>query len=196
MEAPRSMRAAHRSLRWLLGLRDDRASVNEVRLRRMIRKELDELGIEGPTDMAEVCRRLGTHRGKLLKLVTYPLEVPGPFGLWIVTPTIDYVVVQKETTNAHQQHIAAHEIGHIICGHSSDADDEDNWTETFPDIPPDHVRRALRRTHYDTVQEREAETAATLLLERAAVLEQIALPPRTLRARRAQQAFGEQQDWL
>nr|WP_246025500.1 ImmA/IrrE family metallo-endopeptidase [Saccharopolyspora antimicrobica] len=162
----------------------------------MIRKELDQLGIVGPADMAEVCRRFGARRGKPLKLVAYPLEVPGPFGLWIATPAADFIIYQKETTNAHQQHIIAHELGHIISGHTADDADEDGLGGSFPDIPPDHVRRALRRTHYDTVQEREAETAATLLLERAAVLEQISLPSRTPRARRAQQAFGEQQDWL
>ncbi|KAA5825454.1 hypothetical protein F1721_32995 [Saccharopolyspora hirsuta] len=170
--------------------------MNEPRLRRTIRDELDELGIVGPTDMAEVCRHLGARRGKTLKLLPYPLDVPGPFGLWIATPVVDFILYQQQTTNAHQQHIIAHELGHIISGHSSDDGDEDGWYESFPDIPPDQVRRALRRTHYDTEQEREAETVATLLLERAAVLEQIVLPPRTSRARRAQQALGEQQDWL
>ncbi|MEV0700027.1 hypothetical protein AB0I53_19265 [Saccharopolyspora sp. NPDC050389] len=173
-----------------------RRAGGEARLRRALREELDELGIVGPTDMAEVCRRLGARRGKPLKLSPYPLDVPGPFGLWIATPVVDFILYQQETTNAHQQHIIAHELGHIISGHSSDDGDEAGWYESFPDIPPDHVRRALRRTHYETDQEREAETVATLLLERAAVLEQVALPSQTPRARRAQQALGEQQDWL
>ena len=64
--------------------------------------------------MSEVCRRLGERRGKAIRLVAYPLEAPGPFGLWLNTPSADYILYQAETTPAHQQHIIAHELGHLL----------------------------------------------------------------------------------
>lgn len=170
--------------------------VGEARLRRRLRGELAALGIEGPTDMADVCARLGRRRGKPIRLVAYPLEVPGPFGLWLNTPSADYILYQAETTRVHQEHIIAHELGHLLAGHSSNEQDDAVWRELMPDIPPDVIRRALRRTSYDTDDEREAETVATILLEAAVVVESVARPGLSPRARRAQRTLGDSNDWL
>ncbi|MDX3192084.1 hypothetical protein PV458_27050 [Streptomyces sp. MN03-5084-2B] len=51
--------------------------------------------------------------------------------------------------------------------------------QRYPDLEPDAVRRALRRTSYDTDQEREAETTATIILEWASVLDQVAVGGRS-----------------
>ncbi len=168
----------------------------ERRLRRQLRAELSALDISHPIDMAEVCQRLGAHRGLTIRLLALPLEVPGPFGLWLRTSSADYILYQRETTVLHQQHIIAHELGHLLAGHSSDDGDDAVWAELLPDVPPDLLRRALRRTHYDTDQERDAETVATLLLERAAVVSAVTSPGGSPRARRAQRSLGDRQDWL
>jgi hypothetical protein len=170
--------------------------VNEWKLRRRLRLELAALDIDEPTDMADVCERLGRRRGKPIRLIAYPLEVPGPFGLWLSTPAADYILYQAETTKLHQEHIIAHELGHLLANHGSDEDDDAVWRELMPDIPPEMIRRALRRTSYDTDQEREAETAATMLLESAAVVEYVSLPAQSARARRAQRALGDSQHWI
>lgn len=154
------------------------------------------MDIEGPTDMTDVCLRLGRRRGKPIQLIAYPLEVPGPFGLWLSTPSADYILYQAQTTRLHQEHIIAHELGHLLANHGSAEDDDAVWRELMPDIPPEMIRRALRRSAYDTDQEREAETAATILLEAAAVAEYVTLPGGSARARRAQRALGDPQDWL
>ena len=59
------------------------------------------------------------------------------------------------------------------------------------------VRRALRRTSYDTEQEREAETVATIILEWASVLDRIA-PSRSpeIPAQRMGAALGDRMGWL
>ena len=168
----------------------------ERRLRRQLRAELSTLDISHPVDMAEVCQRLGAHRGLKIRLRAVPFEAPGPFGLWFRTPSSDYILYQLETTVLHQQHIIAHELGHLLSGHDSDDGDDAVWTNLLPDVPPDLLRRALRRTHYDTEQERDAETVATLLLERAAVVSAVASPGKSVRARRAQRSLGDRQDWL
>lgn len=169
---------------------------DEARLRRRLRRELADLEIDAPTGMAEVCLRLGARRGKPIRLVPYPLEVPGPFGLWLETPSADYILYQAETTALHQEHIIAHELGHVLARHRRDEPGEEVWHELMPDVPPEVVRRALRRSSYETDQEREAETVATMLLEAAAARGVESRPGRSPRARRVERALGGSRDWL
>ncbi|MFD9511227.1 hypothetical protein [Streptomyces mirabilis] len=127
----------------------------------------------------------------------YSLPVPGPFGAWIATGASDYIIYQRETTKSHQDHIILHEVGHILAGHDSDDGDEDLWALMMPDIDPQAIRHALRRTSYDQEYEREAELVATIILEWASVLNRVAPPqPTDLSVRRVQTALGDRQGWL
>ncbi|MBF6062809.1 hypothetical protein IU500_13490 [Nocardia terpenica] len=158
----------------------------ERELRRRCRALLRDLKIQPPLDVHELCRKVGEQRGKPIRLVAHPISVPGPFGAWIATPRADYILYQKETTESHQDHIILHELGHIIAEHRSDEDDASLLAQLSAGggLPPDAVRRALRRTAYDTAAEREAETVATIILEWASVLNRIA--PHRLSDERAQ----------
>lgn len=170
---------------------------SEQALRRRLRGELAALHITRPVSMEEVCERLAERRGKPIQLLSYPLEVPGPFGLWLSTTSAEIILYQSETTRLHQQHIIAHELGHVLANHNSDDGEDAVWHELMPDIPPDVIRRALRRTSYDRDEERQAEIVATMLEEKAAVAEAIARPAATGRANRVQHALGDQQEsWL
>ena len=169
---------------------------DERRLRRWLRAELAAIDVQRPVGMSGVCRRLGQRRGKDIRVLSYPLHVPGPFGLWLSTPTADYILYQQQTTALHQEHIIAHELGHVLAGHGSDEEDDSVWQELMPDVPPEMIRRALRRSAYDTHQEREAEVIATVLLESAATHASVSLPARTPRARRVQEALSDRQRWL
>ncbi|MEV8597812.1 hypothetical protein [Streptomyces sp. NPDC052012] len=145
----------------------------------------------------ELCRLLGEHRGRPIRLMPYPLPVPGPFGLWIASRTVDYIFYQQETSRTHQDHIILHEVGHILADHRSDETDTGDWQPLVPDISPDSIRRALRRTSYDAEHEREAELVATIILEWASVLDRITPPPLENRsARRVQTALSDRQGWL
>jgi Zn-dependent peptidase ImmA (M78 family) len=170
---------------------------------------LNELDIRPPLDVAELCRRVGESRGKPIRLIPHPIPVPGPFGVWVATHAADYILYQQETSKAHQGHIVLHELGHIIAGHRSDDDDDallaelypdvepDALREQYPDLEPDAVRRALRRTSYDTEQEREAETVATIILEWASVLDRIAPSNSSdATAQRMGTALGDRMGWL
>lgn len=168
----------------------------EVRLRQRLHRELTAIGINTPMPMAEVCRRLQERSGKPIRLLAYPLEVPGAFGAWLSTPSADYILYQRETTPAHQEHIIAHELGHMLAGHSSDEFEDELWRELLPDIPAEHIRRALRRTHYDTEDERAAEMAATMLLERATTHRARTGRSSSQRAARAQRSLIDPQGWL
>lgn len=172
----------------------------ERELRRRCRDLLNELGIRPPLDVVTLCRRLGERRGRPIVLLAHPIEVSGPFGAWIATADTDYILYQQETTKAHQDHIILHELGHIIAGHGGDEQDDALMSQLFPPEAgwnPDAVRRALRRTSYDTAEEREAETVATIILEWASVLDLVAPPPASDESvRRFESALDDRLGWL
>ncbi|MGH3829240.1 MAG: hypothetical protein ACRDRS_02125 [Pseudonocardiaceae bacterium] len=137
---------------------DDRA------LRRWCKRELQALDLRPPLRVEVLCQRLGARQGRPIRLVAHPLPVPGPFGLWIGTESADYILYQSETTRIHQDHIILHEVGHIIAGHHNNDTGDEYWQQMMPDISPEIIRRALRRTYYDTAEEREAELLATIIM--------------------------------
>ncbi|MFI6377463.1 hypothetical protein [Streptomyces sp. NPDC050546] len=139
--------------------------LKERRLRALCKRELRALGVRSPLPVEELCRLLGESRGRPLRLMPYPLEVPGPYGAWVSTPTADYVFFQQETTKTHQDHIILHEVGHMLARHHNESCDDLVWSEQTLDLSPKTIDRALRRTLYDDTQEREAETIATIIME-------------------------------
>jgi hypothetical protein len=159
--------------------------MRERQLRRRCRALLNELKIRPPLDVAELCRRVAEQRGKPIRLVPHPIPALGPFGAWISAAQADYILYQQETSMSHKAHIVLHELGHILIGHSSaeqgdallgglyPATESDALQERYPDFDPYVIRRALGRTYYDTEQEREAETVATIILEWASVLDYV-----------------------
>ncbi|KGI81146.1 hypothetical protein IL38_12890 [Actinopolyspora erythraea] len=160
-------------------------------MRRSLRTTLRVAGVDHPMDMLEVCHRLSRNRSRPIYPTEYPLAASGPFGLWLPGRKAEWILFQPRTTALHQQHIIAHELGHILCGHRPD-----------PILPSDGVDSdsfdwgALRRTAYDSEQEQDAETVATLLLESAAASDGVVSPGSSGRAQRAQHALGDLEGWL
>jgi len=148
-------------------------AAKERELRRRCRTLLRTLDIRPPLNVTELCRKIGERRGKPIRLVSRPIPVPGPFGVWMAARDADYILYQQETSKAHQDHIIVHELGHILAGHTSDEGDDDLLHVLYPDIAPDAVRKALRRTGYNAEHEHEAETVATIILAWASVLNQL-----------------------
>ncbi len=170
---------------------------SERRLRRQCRTLLRELDIRPPLDVSQLCARLGEHRGRQICLQPMPIPVSGPFGIWLSLPGSDVIAYQSETSRTHQDHIILHELGHLVAGHRSDEDDDTLLRELFPAIAPETVRRMLQRTSYDTSQEREAETVATIILEWASVLDSI-IPrlPASAPSRNMRDGLGDRAGWL
>lgn len=69
--------------------------VRERALRKSCRALLRELDIRPPLDVRELCHRLADRRGRPIRLVPYPIQVPGPFGLWVVAESADIVFFQR-----------------------------------------------------------------------------------------------------
>jgi hypothetical protein len=171
--------------------------MREREIRRRCKRELRALRIRPPLDVPLLCERLGERRGRPIRLMPYPIPVPGPFGLWLATEAADYILYQQETSKSHQAHIILHEVGHILADHQSDETDDSVWRDLLGNIPPDAIRRALRRSSYDVEHEREAELVATIILEWASVVDRVA-PPEAQDAglQRLQDALGDRQGWL
>ncbi|WP_284741700.1 hypothetical protein [Amycolatopsis sp. RTGN1] len=182
--------------------------MSERQLRRRYRDLLRSLDVQPPLDVAELCRRLGEVRGKPIELVAHAIPEPGPFGAWITSPRAEYIFYQKNTSRLHQDHIILHELGHILAGHpgtehddslvaefSSDAD-EAGLRAAYPDIPLDAVRLASRRSEYDSEQEHEAETVATIILDWASMLDATASRSSQGWARGMDTALGDRLGWL
>ncbi|WP_405165615.1 hypothetical protein OG203_11250 [Nocardia sp. NBC_01499] len=150
----------------------------ERELRRRCRRLLSDLDIQPPLDAATLCQRVGHQRGKPIRLLAHRIPVPGPFGAWISTDAADYFLYQQETSKSHQDHIILHELGHLLAGHHSDEQDDALTVQLIRagTLPADVVRRALRRTSYDTAEEREAETVASIILEWASVVDRVVAP--------------------
>lgn len=150
-----------------------------------------------PLDVAQMCDRLGTLRGRPIHLLAHPLPASGPFGVWLSLPAADYIVYQEQTSRPHQVHIILHELGHLIADHRSHEQGDDVLQVIYPDIDPDVLRGALRRTSYDDAQECDAETVATIILQWASVLDPLA--PRLSPSRagqRLQGGLGDRMGWL
>lgn len=166
-------------------------------LRKRVRAELQALDITPPLRVDVLCERLGAARGRPIRLVPYPIPVPGPFGLWISTTDADWILYQLQTTAAHQTHIVLHEVGHILADHTSDETDDNVLSTLMPSLPPELIRRALRRSGYHQAHEREAELVATIIQEWASVLDHVTpLSPAGPVGRRLHGALSDRHGWL
>ncbi|MBA8824244.1 hypothetical protein FHX42_001573 [Saccharopolyspora lacisalsi] len=167
----------------------------EARLRRQLRSTLRRAGIAEPTDMLEVCERLSAIWPVPIVAAPFDLPAHGPFGLTIryaPEPQDEaiYILYQRVATPLHQQHVVAHELGHVLGGHPLDPVDD------LSEIDPNGSTGTLRRTSYNSRVEREAETIATVLLGRAAARDGVTLPSNGARDHRLRRVLGDKVEWL
>ncbi len=110
---------------------------------------------------------VGALRGKPIILQPLPPDAPAdaPCGIRVETPTLDVLFAEKGTSPAHQMHILAHEISHILCDHPGSLSLGDGMIAALG-FNPTLVQRMSGRTAYTTADEREAEYMATLIRQR------------------------------
>ncbi|AXK35858.1 hypothetical protein DVA86_27780 [Streptomyces armeniacus] len=92
-------------------------------------------------------------------------------GLWIRAHDVDHVFVHRDTSRAHQDHIIAHELAHILCEHRPPEAGGITLPTTIterlmPSLDPELIRMILGRTNYEYQDEREAELIASHLQHR------------------------------
>lgn len=154
--------------------------MNERDLRSECRRLLRELDIRPPLDVTELAARIAAHRGRPIRLIAWPLNRFGYSFSWDEgSQHCDVIAFQKNAAKWHQDHIICHELAHIYCGHLEDpkflddgGEDDDETSDAADisaDLPFSGVLRRLRRTCYDSPEERLVELMATTLMEWAVV---------------------------
>jgi hypothetical protein len=126
------------------------------------------LVLPDPFDVAEVCRAIGDRRRRPIVLTAMPLAALGPCGLWLATDSVDYICYERDTSVPHQQHIALHELGHILCGHGNSQPLHDVLGGLFPQLDNRTLKIMLARRHgmHTDTDESQAEAFAYAVLDR------------------------------
>ncbi|MFC9287000.1 ParH-like protein [Streptomyces sp. NPDC057052] len=139
-------------------------------MRRSMRKRCAELigslDLKAPLRAEELCRQVAERRNRPIRLAPLAFPHGGPVGLLVSTASVDYIFYEAHTSVPHQTHIIAHELGHLLWGHSSAAS-TDAVTPIVPEsIDPTLVKHMLGRTLYSQPEEFAAEYFATQVLRR------------------------------
>ncbi|MEV6347902.1 hypothetical protein [Actinoplanes sp. NPDC051851] len=129
-------------------------------LRRRCERRLRGVRVPHPFDLDNFSAEIAGLRGRPLHRMPLPgLGSGAPCGIWMATPTADYVFYDPDTSPLHAEHIVLHEIAHILCGHTAAG----AGTALFPDLDPALIASVLGRAGHTTAQEREAEMLASLI---------------------------------
>lgn len=130
------------------------------------------LDIPAPFDVFALCRRVAVIRG--IVMMVRPgntSRAENVSGFWVSYADHDLVVYDGGTTHYHRDGIILHELGHILFGHYPAGDFAEHIAKAFPDVAgAAHQMLGLGRCRFDYSdrEEQEAETFATLVLERHA----------------------------
>lgn len=152
-------------------------AANRRQLAALCKSTLQSLGLRPPLDVDLLRERLGERRGKPIDLVlTANLTGRQTFGITASKPGApsDVILVESQTTWAHQQLIVLHELAHMICDHPSAAIDHSyraHQVDQYQTISPEAVAAVLGtrpvrpgKSLYDNPMEWEAETMATIMI--------------------------------
>lgn len=131
---------------------------------------LTRISFPRPFDIDTFCNLVAEYRQRCLYI--HPLAgfdgiENAPCGIWVATDKADHIFVEPRTSEFHRQHIILHEIGHMLCDHQVFGE-----SDALPllfrgaDFDPGYVRQLFMRTNYTSHQEKQAETVATLVMER------------------------------
>ncbi|OEJ21022.1 hypothetical protein [Streptomyces subrutilus] len=140
--------------------------MNDKELRRYCTGKVKELEIPERSDVNALCDLLEQRRGRPITLLEVPMPTGAgkPCGLWVATDDEDYICYQQYTTQAHQEHIIRHELGHMVCEHVAAPVMPDEVAQLLmPTLAPVLVRSVLGRTQYSNAEERAAELVASLM---------------------------------
>jgi hypothetical protein len=149
--------------------------MSSFEIRRRCHDRLDQLRkvglrIPDPFDAVELAARTSRCLGQDIELVAIEMPAGAPYGVTLFTDGGGHIIAFEErTSRVHRDHIIGHELAHLILGHQpTTIDAPDAARLIFPTLPPALVDRVLSRTGvYTRLEEQEAETLATLLMEHA-----------------------------
>jgi hypothetical protein len=131
---------------------------------------IGSLPIPRPFDVDAFRAALETRRNRRLVLTAATLP-PGCTGLWAASRSADYIFYGRDAAPADQLRAIGHELGHMTLGHHGTQISASEFARLlFPHLDPHKAAAALAlvpvTAHYSETEEAEAETFASLLLER------------------------------
>ncbi|MDI3390382.1 hypothetical protein QIS99_29945 [Streptomyces sp. B-S-A8] len=133
---------------------------------RSCREFVRGLGLPAVAGVRDLVPYVEQRTGRALRLE--PAEVAAsesvPCGMWLATRDTHYVFYDPRTSRSHQDHIIAHEFGHILKEHrGGPALRDKDAGALITHIDPAVVRAVLGRTDYAEHDEREAELIGSCL---------------------------------
>ncbi len=137
--------------------------------RRDSRRFVRELGLPPADSIRELLPAVAERTGYAIHLAPAP-ELGGKYGLcgmWIRTADgFDYIFVHEKTSRAHQDHIIAHELAHILCNHQDGPAlpaGKPVGSRLISNLEPAAIKMMLGRSDYEYQDEREAELIGSYL---------------------------------
>ena len=128
-------------------------------IRARMQKLLDELDYDfhGFT-LDSFTTWLEQRRGRKIEYRRRAMLSPRLHGSWLAGEDRDFVFYKANTVPIHQVHICLHELGHMICGHST--------VTIGRDAVPSELAHVLLRSFHTDEEEKEAETLTELIHNR------------------------------
>ncbi|MFI9504941.1 hypothetical protein [Nocardia sp. NPDC052566] len=136
-------------------------------LRQQCEEVAQKLPIPQPFSAEAFIDALIEYRDRRIELVGMVAEQHNPTGVLISTPDVDYIFYASNTTLLHQEHIIAHEVGHLLCGHNGTRTLQQFAVSLMKNLSADLISSVLGRTAYSESEEAEAEMLASAILIRA-----------------------------
>jgi hypothetical protein len=123
------------------------------------------LGLTEPVTLQSTHRHLERLRGR--KIIIQPMDntpTDKVCGLWFGVDDLDLILHATGASEVHRQQIVLHEFAHMILRHEQEEVSPEYTRAFFPDLDPDRVLKALKRSDFMD----EFEVAAELLADRLA----------------------------
>jgi hypothetical protein len=135
--------------------------------RARVRALLREVPLPRPWSMNTWVDGLEQARGRDIDLVAVSYRPGDASGAWQAHEDYDLIAYTAQTSALHQDHIIAHEIAHMLCGHEGSCVlSEAEAAALAPDLSPRALAHLLTKVTTGT-DEYEAELIAVLLLSEA-----------------------------
>jgi hypothetical protein len=129
---------------------------------------LGDLDIPQPFDLSQFLASLALQRQRMIFLHPFTSGPGVPCGVWLATARADHIFHESSTTAWHVTQIVLHEIAHMLLGHRERAQSSPGLASLLaPDLDQALIRLILGRSAYATAEEQDAETLASLIVQRA-----------------------------
>ncbi|MET3809154.1 hypothetical protein [Arthrobacter sp. UYEF3] len=125
----------------------------------------EALNLPDPVSLGSIQRHIEKLRSR--KIIIKPMKgtpTDKVCGLWFGMDDLDLILHAPAASEMHRQQIILHEFGHMILRHEQETLSPDYARAFFPDLDPERVVTALKRTDFLD----EFEITAELLADRLA----------------------------